>query len=94
MKFIFPKNYDIKTKVLGTFDFHSLLFSCIFIFITFSICSFFKINISTTISIIIIINLPLFLFLNFGIGKENIIYIIYYLMKYLISSKIYIFNKE
>lgn len=94
MKFILPKNYDIKPKILGTFDFYSLLISGIFILLTFFICSLFNLTISNTISIIIIFNLPLFLFLNFGINNENILYIFFYLLKYLVSTKIYIYTKE
>lgn len=94
MKFIIPKNFDISPKILGTFDFYSILISTIFIVLTFFILNFFPIQISNKLSITITINLPLFLFLNFGIGKENIIYILYYLIKYLISPKDYIYTKE
>lgn len=93
MHFIIPKNYDISPKILGTFDFYSILISIVFISISFILLSFFPINFLNKISIIITINLPLFLFLNFGIGKENILYILYYIIKYIFSPKYYIFSK-
>ena len=93
MHFIIPKNYTIKPKLLGTFDYSSVVLSIIFIIITFSILSLFPISITIKISIIIIINLPIFLLLNFGLGNENIIYILYYLLKYLFTPKIYIYYK-
>ena len=93
MHFIIPKNYTIKPKLLGTFDYSSVVLSIIFIIITFSILSLFPISITNKISIIIIINLPIFLLLNFGLGNENIIYILYNLLKYLFSPKIYIYYK-
>ena len=94
MKFIIPKNFNISPKILGTFDFYSILISTIFIVLTFFILNFFPINFSNKLSITITINLPLFLFLNFGIGKENILYILYYLLKYIFSTKDYIYTRE
>lgn len=93
MKFIIPKNYNIHPKILGVFDFFSILFTIIFILITILLLSFFNLTLIDKISITIILNLPIFLFLNFGLGKENIIYIIYYLIKYSFSPKIYVYTK-
>ena len=93
MKFIIPKNYNIQPKILGVFDFFSILFTIIFILTTILLLSFFNLTLIDKISITIILNLPIFLFLNFGLGKENIIYIIYYLIKYSISPKIYVYTK-
>lgn len=93
MHFIIPKNYTTKPKLLGTFEYSSVILSIIFIIITFSLLSLFPISITNKISIIIIINLPIFLLLNFGLGNENIIYILYYLLKYLFTPKIYIYYK-
>ena len=76
MKYIIPKNYDIKPKILGTFDFYSLLITLIAVIITYVIISLFDITFINKISICIIINLPIFLLLNFGIESENILFII------------------
>lgn len=93
MKFIIPKNYDIKPKILGAFYIESIILTCIFIFISFLILSIFKITIINKISICIIINIPIFLLFNFGINNENIFYICIYIIKYIFSNKVYIYSK-
>lgn len=93
MKYIIPKNYDIKPKILGTFNFYSLLITLIAVIITYVIISLFDITFINKISICIIINLPIFLLLNFGIESENILFIILYLMIYMFSKKVYLYDK-
>lgn len=93
LKYIIPKNYDITPKILGTFEFYSLLITLFAVIITFVIISLFNITLINKISICIIINLPIFLLLNFGIESENILFIITYLVIFLFSRKTYIYDK-
>ena len=93
MKFIIPKNYNIKPKILGTFNIESIILTCIFIFISFIVLTLFKLTIINRISICIIVNIPIFLLFNFGINNENIFNICYYLIKYIFSKKVYIYNR-
>lgn len=93
MKFIFPQNYNLKNKLFGFMDYSTLLLNLIWIYLIYSISSLFVSSFFIHISIIIIFCLPLFLFSIFYVGNENLLNILIYLIKYLISPKLYIFYK-
>lgn len=93
MKFIFPQNYNLKNKLFGFMDYSTLLINLIWIYLVYLISSLFINSFFVHISVIIILCLPLFLFSIFYIGNENLFNIIIYLIKYIISPKLYIFSK-
>ncbi len=93
MNFIFPQNYNFKNKFFGFIDYSTLLINLIWIAIVYFFTSIFCINLSSQISIIIILCFPLLLFSIFGVNNENILNIIVYLIKYCIKPKLYIFYK-
>lgn len=93
MKFIFPQNYNLKNKLFGVIDYSTLLINLIWIYLIYYISSLIVSSFFIHISIIIIFCLPLFLFSIFYIGNENLLNILIYVLKYLISPKLYIFSK-
>lgn len=84
MKFIFPKNYNFKNKLFGIIDYSSL-----FVNLLWEVFVFCFINL-----IFIVLCLPLFLFSLVGLNNENILYVINYLIKFVFSTKIFLFNKD
>lgn len=92
MKFIFPQNYNFKTKLFGILDYPTAILNLIFGFIVFIITKFFIYDFLTKIIIFIIICFPIFLISIFGFHQENIIYVFYYLFLYIKSKKIYLYK--
>lgn len=93
MKFIFPQNYNFKSKFLGIIDYSTLLLNIIWdLFIFASINLIFE-NLTIKIFIFITLCLPILLFSIIGFNHENILYIILYLIKYFKNNKLYLYNK-
>lgn len=93
MKFIIPQNFDFKNKLWGIFDYYTLFFNIIWYI---SIFLFFNIIFSDwNIKIFFIISFcfPITLFSIFGLNGESIFYVLKYIIKFLISPKIYLFKK-
>ena len=93
MKFIFPQNYNLKSKFLGFIDYSTLIINLIWIFLIFNFVSLFVSSLSIKLSIVIIFCLPLVLFSTLSINNENTLNVIVYLIKYIVKPKIYIFYK-
>lgn len=93
MKFIFPQNYNFKNKFLGVIDYSTLLLNVIWDLFVFSLINLIFQHITIKVFIFIIACLPILLFSIIGFNNENIIYIIIYLIKYFINSKLYLYKK-
>ena len=93
MKFIFPKNYNFKYKLLGFIDYTTAILDAILGFILFGIINLITNTITTKIYIFIIIYLPIFLLSIFGLGKENFLSVTYYMFKYIKTRGIFLYNK-
>ena len=93
MKFIFPQNYNFKTKLLGLIDYPTAILNvCIWIII-FLITKLFNFSVIYTIITFIIFCFPILLVSIFGFRQENIIYVFRYVFKYLKNNKLYLYKK-
>lgn len=92
MKFIFPKNYNFKNKILGIIDYTTAIFNVVSFFIIFSLINVIFSNLNLKILFIVFLYFPIFLFSVFGFNNENIVYIIFYIVKYLIRPKLYLYK--
>lgn len=92
MKFIFPKNYNFKNKILGIIDYPTAILNIITFFLLFSIINLIFKSLYIKIFIMIVLYLPIFLFSIIGFNNENILYILFYIIKYLIKPKIYLYK--
>ncbi len=93
MKFIFPQNYNFKSKLFGIIDYSTIflnLFWNLFIFIFINIFN----NINIKISLFFILSFPLFLFSIVGFNGDNIFYVIKYIINFLLKQKLYLFTKN
>lgn len=92
MKYIFPKNYNFKNKIFGIIDYPTAIFNVIiFVFILAIMGVLFK-NISTRIIFIIIFYFPILLFSLVGFNNESVLYTIFYILKFLLSPKLYLYK--
>ena len=92
MRYIFPKNYNFKNKIFGIIDYTTAIFNVLIFVFLFSIINLIFKSINLKIILIIIIYLPIFLFSIIGFNNENILYIIFYIVKYLIRPKLYLYK--
>ena len=93
MKFIFPKNYDFKSKLFGVFDYFTIIINIFFDLFIFCICNFIFNDINIKIFICIALCFPLFLLSIVGLNNENVFFVLIYIFKYLLKPKIYLYNK-
>lgn len=94
MKFIFPKNYTFKNKLLGFIDYTTAIFNLVFSTITFSILHLLITSLILKISLFIIICFPIALFSILGFNGENFLYVFSYILKYYINQKLFFYNKN
>ena len=93
MKFIIPQNYSFKSKIFGIMD-YSTAFLNIFWYITvfFTVNLIFK-NWNIKIFLLISLCFPVTLFSIVGFNGEPVVYVFKYIIKYLISPKLYLYKK-
>ena len=92
MKFIFPTNYNFKNKLFGVIDYPTLIFNIIYFLIIFSFFNLIFKFLNLKIIFIIILYFPIFLFSIVGFNHENILYSIFYIVKYFFMPKIYLYK--
>jgi len=94
MKFIIPQNYNFRNKLFGLIDYSTAIFNIIWLLFVFFCLNLFPISLKIKISIFISLYFPIFLFSIIGFHNENIIYVMYYLCKFVKNRKVYFFNKD
>ena len=93
MNFIFPENYNFKKKLLGMFDYSTVITNLIWGFLVFKISKILPFSFNVKISIFIIFYFPLLLFSLFGFNNENILYFFSYMFKFIKNRRVYFFSK-
>ena len=91
MNFIFPSNYSFKNKLLGIIDYPTAIFNVIYFLIIFGINYLLFSSINIRIIFIIVFYFPIFLFSIVGFNHENNLYSLFYILKFLIKPKIYLY---
>ena len=93
MKFIFPQNYNFNSKLLGMFDYSTVIFNLLWAVFTFCFINLIFHNLNIKIFLFIILYFPIFMFSLIGFNHENILYVFYYLAKFVTRPKVYVFRK-
>ena len=93
MKFIFPQNYDFKSKLFGVIDYNTIFFNLFWDLFVFIFISLFH-NLNIKIFLFFTLAFPLLLFSLVGFNGENIIYVITYIIKFLFKPKLLFFQKN
>ena len=94
MKFIIPQNYNNSSKLFGFLDYSSGIILLLWIIFVFCIINFIFNSLYIKIFLFIILCFPFCIFCFVGLNNENIIYIISYLLKFIFSQKIYLYEKD
>lgn len=94
IKFIFPQNYNFKSKLFGVIDYSTAIFCLLWCAIIFSILNLIFDSIKVIISLCIVLILPVIIFCIVGFNGENIGTVMKYMFLYLIRPKVYVFNKK
>lgn len=94
MKFIFPKNYSFKYKLLGFIDYSTAIADCIIGFLLYFVIGLFTSSLTTRIYIFIIVFFPFVLFSILGLGRENLISVVFYMYSFFKTQKIYLYDKK
>lgn len=93
MKFIFPQNYNFNGKLFGMFDYSTVIFNFIWALFVFSFISLIFQNLNIKIFLFIILYFPVLIFSIVGFNHENILYVFFYIIKYLKNPKLYLYIK-
>ena len=89
MIFIFPRNYNIHSKFLGIISYSYLLWD----FFVYCLINLLFLSLTIKTFLFIIFTLPILLLSIIGINNENIFSTLFYLLKFIFSNKLYLFNK-
>ena len=94
MNFVFPKNYNFKSKFLGFIEYSTaILDTCVGIIIYFLVNLLFY-DINTKIYVFISSFFPILLISILGINKESFISVFKYVFKFLKNQKIYLYKRN
>lgn len=93
MCFIFPQNYSFKNKLFGFIDYTTVIFNLFLYLIIFLLVRFLPFTFIFKLSIFITFTFPFFLFSVFGFNNENIVYFLFYMIKFVKNRKVYFFSK-
>lgn len=94
MKFIFPKNYNFKPKLLGFIEYSTAIFDIILGIFLYNFVNYFFTNINIKIYVFISLFFPIFLISILGINKESFISVFKYLFKFIKNQNIYLYKKN
>ena len=89
--YIFPKNYNFKNKILGVLDYPTAIFNLVILFLLYKFIFIFKIKPISKLVLIIIFYMPVLL-ITINHNEENVLFSIYYVIKFLFSTKLYIYK--
>lgn len=92
MKFIFPRNYNFRNKIMGVIDYSTAIFNVIVFILIYFITSFFVKSISLKIFFIVLFYFPIFLFCIFGSRNESIVMVFFYIVKFILKPKLYLYK--
>ncbi len=93
MKFIIPQNYSFKNKIFGFIPYSTLIFNIVWYFVIFSTLNLFLDDWNIKIFILISLAFPITLLSILGLNGEPFIDVLKYVLKYIFSTKIYLFKK-
>ena len=93
MKFIIPQNYSFKNKIFGFIPYSTLIFNIVWYLIIFSILNLLFNNWNIKIFLLISLAFPITLLSIIGLNGEPFIDVLKYVLKYIFSTKIYLFKK-
>lgn len=92
MKFIFPQNYNFRSKFLGFIDYSTAILNVFWATFVFCILNILISYLNLKIFLFIIFSMPVLIFSIVGFNHENILYVLFYILKYINSPKVYLYK--
>lgn len=93
MKFVIPQNFNFKNKLFGIIYYSNLIFILIWSILIFSIINLIFQNLDIKIFLFISLVFPIALINIVGINGESFIDILIYIVRYIFSTKLYLYKK-
>ena len=94
MKFVFPQNYDLNTKLFGILDYSAAIVDAVWGVIVLGLINIFIRRLTYKIFAFIILVFPVVIFSVVGVEGENLLYFLAYVLKYIFKQKLYLFEKK
>lgn len=94
MLFIFPQNYNFKNKLFGVLDYTTIFINIIWCSLIFIIINILFSSLNLKILFFIIFCFPVLLLSLSGFNGENILYVIFYIFKFIFKQKLFLFSKN
>ena len=93
MKFIFPQNYKLNTKILGIIDYQTAILNLIWDGMIFLILNIIITSMNIKIFLFIMFSFPILIFSIVGINGDSLISVIIYMSKFIIKPKLLFYSK-
>jgi len=93
MNFIFPKNYNFKTKLLGFIDYTTAIFVACTAVLLYGFVNLVFSNINIKIYVFVSGFFPVLLFSILGVNKENILSVFVYIFKFFKNRTVYLYKR-
>lgn len=93
-EYIFPINYKNKEKFLGLIDYKIIATIAILAFIMFYILKNIEISLTIKVTIFILVIGFFSILLIVGVNGENMLDFLFYIIKFLMKEKVYLYRKE
>ena len=94
MKFIIPQNYNLSSKLFGFLDYSSAIIIALWCLLIFCITNFIFHTLYLKVFVIIVLCFPMIIFCFVGFNHENVIYALSYILKFVFSQKIHLYQKN
>lgn len=94
MKFIFPKNYNFKSKLFGFIDYTTAIIDLVLGILIFFLTNLLFTNINIKIYFFVGLFFPILLFSILGVQKESFFNVLFYIIKFFKNQNVYLYKKE
>lgn len=94
MKFIFPKNYNFKSKLFGFIDYSTALIDVVLGMLIFFITNLLFKNINLKIYFFVGLFFPILLFSILGVQKESFLNVLFYIINFFKNQNVYLYKKD
>lgn len=92
MRFIFPQNYKFNNKIFGIVDYSTAIVNVVWYAFVFLLINIIFHSIKIKIFLFVLLCFPFFLISVIGFNHENIIFVIFYIIKFFKNRKVYLYK--
>jgi len=93
-EFVFPMNYKNKEKFLGVIDYKTFFAILVFSISMFFVLKSLQISLMAKVCIFIIVVGFFAIMIAVGINGENMLEVLYFLIKYFMKERVYVYRKS